>query len=329
MKKIFYLLVIIVLLLFVSYIIKETFFSPLKVALVLTIDSENLPYNVSGLKGFNQAEKLFNIKTDYKVPLKIAEIRRYVLNYAEQGYDLIISLGFLGSEAVVEAAHKYPDIHFVLIDGQIESYLPNLTVVRFNHKGGSFLAGVLSAMVSNTNMVGFIGGMPSKLIQEFETGFTKGVYSYSQKNNKKIVPVIKYISEGPDGFLNPNEAYNIGSEMINAGVDVILTAAGISGSGIIDLAIKNKCFAIGIDVNQDEFAKGRILTSIVKHLDKAILEIIEKKVKNEKLNQNIAGGLKKNWITLTDFNFTRHIISSDMIDELNQFKNEAMELENK
>ncbi|MFP3340345.1 BMP family ABC transporter substrate-binding protein, partial [Micrococcus sp. SIMBA_131] len=55
--------------------------------------------------------------------------------------------------------------------------MENVASITFKEHQGSFLVGVIAGMQSESNKVGFVGGVDSELIKKFESGFKAGVKS--------------------------------------------------------------------------------------------------------------------------------------------------------
>jgi basic membrane protein A len=98
---------------------------------------------------------------------------------AEDGYDLVIGVGFIFSDDIRRLASEFPRVHFACVD-----YAPppdggpgpaNLVGLRFREEEGSFLVGAAAGLVSTSKRVGFVGGMKIPLIRKFEAGYQAGV----------------------------------------------------------------------------------------------------------------------------------------------------------
>ncbi|MFX7029383.1 BMP family ABC transporter substrate-binding protein, partial [Acinetobacter baumannii] len=59
-----------------------------------------------------------------------------------------------------------------IIDSAVN--LPNVQSVLFKEHEGSYLVGVLAALRSQTNTIGFVGGMDIPLIRKFACGYVQG-----------------------------------------------------------------------------------------------------------------------------------------------------------
>ena len=93
---------------------------------------------------------------------------------AERGATVILGVGFAQADAISKVAAEYPDRQFSIIDvGWLDA--PNLRQYVFKEHEGSYIVGVAAAKASQTNKVGFIGGMDIGPISRFGCGFIGGV----------------------------------------------------------------------------------------------------------------------------------------------------------
>lgn len=74
--------------------------------------------------------------------------------FAEQGYDVIVTVGSEAAEATVRAAEKYPACYFIGVDQEQRIERENLAGLVFPEDQAGFLAGVLAARVSETGRIG-------------------------------------------------------------------------------------------------------------------------------------------------------------------------------
>ena len=88
---------------------------------------------------------------------------------------------------------------------------------------GTFLAGVIAALKTETQQIGFIGGMKVPLVEAFEIGFGAGI----QATNPDIEFVADYVGVTPQAFNDPAKAKELALAQYNRGIDIILAAAGV------------------------------------------------------------------------------------------------------
>ena len=149
---------------------------------------------------------------------------------------------------------------------------------RSAEEQGSFLVGAAAALKTQSDHIGFIGGVETELILKFEAGFTAGAKAV----NPDIVVDVAYLTQPPDftGFNAPDKAKEVAAGMYEAGADVIYSAAGGSGLGAFqaaaDAGAPGEVWAIGVDSDQynlvDAALQPYILTSMLKRVDVAVFE---------------------------------------------------------
>ncbi len=159
----------------------------------------------------------------------------------------------------------------------------------FKEEEGSFLVGVIAALTSKTNTIGFVGGMESSLIRKFEKGYTQGAKFVKPDINV----LVAYVGVTGEGFKNPGKAEEISISQYSKGADIIYHASGLSGIGLFKAAKENKKLAIGVDMNQYDEAPGFVLTSMVKIVDEVIYQTIGE-IKNGTFKSGVRSlGLKE------------------------------------
>lgn len=199
---------------------------------------------------------------------------------ADGGYSPIIGVGFAYSDAVNAVAPDYPDISFGVVDGfdPDGEANDNVAYLGFAENEGSFLVGVAAAEKTQTDHVGFVGGVNNDLIKKFEAGFTAGVKAV----DPKITVDVKYIEETDlKGFNDPAGGKAAATALYDGGADIVYHASGGSGAGVFDAAVDagDNMWAIGVDSDQYLTASAdqqkHILTSMLKRVDVATFDMIK------------------------------------------------------
>ena len=200
---------------------------------------------------------------------------------AEEGHNPIIGTGFAYSLAVDAVAPDFPDVNFGVIDGfdpTPDEANDNVAYLGFAEHEGSFLVGVAAALKTETDHVGFVGGVNNDLIQKFEAGYVAGVEAI----NPDITVDVTYIEEEDlKGFNDPAGGKASAAAMYENGADIVYHASGGSGSGVFDAAVEagDNMWAIGVDSDQyltaSDDQKEHILTSMLKRVDTATFNMIQ------------------------------------------------------
>ena len=186
---------------------------------------------------------------------------------AERGATVILGVGFAQADAISKVAAEYPDRQFSIIDvGWLDA--PNLRQYVFKEHEGSYIVGVAAAKASQTNKVGFIGGMDIGPISRFGCGFIGGVKAV----NSNIEVYQNMTGSTPSAWNDPAKGAELTQSQIDRGADVVYHAAGGTGGGVIQAAADAGKLAIGVDSNQNGMAPGSVLTSMLKRVDVAAYE---------------------------------------------------------
>jgi len=196
-----------------------------------------------------------NSETQYEQALK---------RFARRKADVIVAVGVGYSVAVRNVAKRYPDIKFTVIDAVID--LPNVQSITFKENEGSFLVGMIAGMSTKSGKLGFIGGMDIPLIDRFKVGYKQGVDFV----RGDVSFIDNYVGTTPAAWNDPIKAAEMARSQYARGVDIIFSAAGPSGLGVINAAKDSGKLAIGVDSNQNHVQPGFVLTSMLKRVDLAV-----------------------------------------------------------
>ncbi|MGL5965475.1 MAG: BMP family lipoprotein, partial [Fusobacteriaceae bacterium] len=285
-------------------------FAKLKVGIVLSTGGlGDKSFNDSAYRGLEMAKKDLGIEFKYVEPESALEDEDYLREYADADYDFIIGVGFPMKDAIENVSRDYPDTKFAMIDNTTsESNVKNLL---FKEDEGSFLMGALAAMMSKNGVIGFVGAIDIPIINKFKNGYEQGA--------KYVNPNIKVLSSylgGTTAFNDPLKASEMAKMQIKQGADVLYHAAGGSGLGVLSAAKDNGVYGIGVDSDQDDFAKGTILTSMMKNVDIAVYNAVKSILDNEFEGGDFYCGLSENGVGTTDFRNTKDIIGTEKMKKL-------------
>jgi len=155
---------------------------------------------------------------------------------AEAGADLIVAPGFNQQDSIASVSAEFADTFFVLIDAVVEG--PNVRSVLFKEHEGSFMVGYIAGTLSQTGVVGFVGGMDIPLIRNFDQGYQEGV-TYACPD---CTIISNYVGVTPTAWNDPARAKELAVAQQAQGADIIYAAAGASGNGVIDFVKENMCY---------------------------------------------------------------------------------------
>jgi len=79
-----------------------------------------------------------------------------------------------------------------------------------------------------------------------------------------------YIGDTGAAFRDVDGAAAIAGGMLAKGADILFPAAGLAGQGVLTAAADAGALGVGVDINQNGFKPGSVLTSAVKRVDQAV-----------------------------------------------------------
>ena len=235
-------------------------------------------FNDSAAAGMDQAVEEYGMESQESEaadgePESAREER--LRTFADAGFDPIIAVGFAYSASLAKVAAEYPEVHFAIIDDEAAA-ADNIANLVFAEEQGSFLVGAAAALKTETDHLGFIGGVEVPLIKKFEAGFIAG----AEAVNPDITVDVVYLTQAPDfsGFNDPAKGKTAAEGMFDGGADIVYHAAGGSGGGLFEAASAAGTKAIGVDSDQyniaDEAVRDVIMTSMLKNVNVAVFEYL-------------------------------------------------------
>jgi len=157
-------------------------------------------------------------------------------NMAAEGSELIVAPGFAQADAMSSVSSEFQDTNFVIIDAVVDA--PNVRSVIFKEHEGSYIVGYLAGTMSQTGVVGFVGGMDIPLIRKFNLGYEEGVMAACPE----CTVISNYTGVTPAAWNDPARAKELATLQHGQGADIIYAAAGASGNGVIDWANETMCY---------------------------------------------------------------------------------------
>lgn len=295
--------------------------APKKIKVGLVLDKggrDDKSFNSAAFKGATEIAKKLPIELKVVEASDDTAIEPSLRTFAQREYPLVIGIGFVQSAAVKKVAAEFPKTHFLIVDSEVK--LPNVRAVLFKEHEGSYLVGAIAALTSKTGKVGFVGGMDIPLIRRFELGYRSGALAAKPK----LDVVTNYVGSTSDAWKNPTKAKELGLAQYHKNVDIIFAAAGASGLGVFDAAEELKKFAIGVDSNQNWVKPGRILTSMIKRVDRAVSDAIEMESQGKFQAGAFQLGLAEGYIDYALDEHNRPILTPEVEKKANELKDKII-----
>jgi basic membrane protein A len=194
----------------------------------------------------------------------------------EGGAKLIVTPGFLFEAPIFIAQDRYPDVHFVLIDGVPHSAdyseyrtNDNAVGVLYAEEEAGFLAGY-AAVKEGATKLGFIGGMAVPAVIRFGYGFVQGAdYAAVELGVDEVTVNYNYTGD----FIASPETQAKAAAWYNSGIETIFACGGGLGNSVMAAADQAGTNVIGVDIDQSGEADS-VITSAVKGLSASVYDCI-------------------------------------------------------
>lgn len=248
----------------------------LKVGLVTDVGGVNdKSFNQSSWKGVQDAMKAFGIEGRFVESKQPTDYEKNIDQFVSEGYNPIITVGFLMGDATRVKAQQYPNVRFLIIDFAYpeEDYrkdLKNVTSLTFREDEVGFLAGVVAGGMTKTGVIGAVCGMEIPPVVRFAKGYESGA--------KWMRPDVKVLITYIASFTDPTKGKETARSMINQRADVIFGVGGTTGNGGLREAKDAGVMAIGVDVDQYltyPEVRSALVTSAMKNVDVAVFNALK------------------------------------------------------
>ncbi len=294
--------------------------SDLRIGLVTDVgEIDDGSFNEGTWNGVLAAEEC-GAEVDYIQTESAEDYAENIAEFAENDYDVIVTVGFALGTATLEAAPLYPDVLFIGVDQFQGEAVDNVVGLIFHEDQSGFLAGVLAARLTVSGTIGAVLGTDQvPPVVAFKEGFEAGALYV----NPDISILATYHPGAIDvAFTDPEWGATTARQQLDQGADVIFAAGGKTGNGgLIEVAsVVGEAgpppFCIGVDTDQwltVEEAHPCLVSSAMKVLDKGIADIIMAHVDEELEPGNFFGAA-----ALADFHDLADAVPDEVKTELEE-----------
>lgn len=248
---------------------------PLRVALLLETPTGDNDWNDSLVDGLRQAERELGIKASVITaqPGHDESALQEMFRAAAGNNDLVLVASNGLHEVLRNNAANFRRTMFGCIDAGIRA--PNIMSVTFADEQAAYLAGAAAAMlarqtsmpgISGRKIIGWITGEDCPAMRSLLGGFTEGA--------RVIDPEVRVINVVTGSFANAEAGRAAAKNLLDQGADILVLASGMGNGPALQEVKARKAYAVGLDTDKDNQLPGHVLTSILKHPNKAAYDII-------------------------------------------------------
>lgn len=245
-------------------------------------------YSDDVLAGLVKAEEQLGIP---HYELEIADVTETANGFRtliQQGCNFVIASTSEYCDGMLEVAKEYPDVYFLYLAEYLPDAPDNVISFEYRENEASFIVGVIGGMLTQNNKIGAVLAMAEPLQLRYQYGYTAGA--------KAVNPDCEVMISFTNSYADTNIGYEHANAMYTQGCDFVGCYAGACNLGVFQAAEEagegNYCF--GAANGQFEQSPDKILASLVKPIDEAIVALLGDAQQSGAFNTDISSlGLKE------------------------------------
>ena len=154
-----------------------------KVAMLASgVTFEDLSFLQNCKAGMEQAKIDFDLEVEYNIDTATDNYLQRLETFGNNNFDLIIAIGFMWNDAIIDAAKEYPQSKFVLVDTELSESQTNGVSILFNVDEASYPLGFLAAWWADNHTdvnpaIAYVGAMEIPQIRQFIEPWINGAVS--------------------------------------------------------------------------------------------------------------------------------------------------------
>jgi len=227
---------------------RENIFCAALVTDTVGVDDHGINQNTwAGMQEAKASELADRI--EYIESVDARDYEKNIAYFANQGFDMIVTVNAGLRDETLHAADLYPDSVFVGMNQPQTETRPNLIPITFPEDQMGLAAGIFAATLTKTGVVGAVcetSGIDS--MWRYCEGFRAGVAFV----NPTIKALVFYRDDGDSENLFVDEAWGFetANKAIRRGADVIFAAGAVTAQGALRAASELNIPAIGAERDQ-------------------------------------------------------------------------------
>jgi basic membrane protein A and related proteins len=205
--------------------------------------------------------------------------------FAQAGFDLVVLANGSVQQATQRSAQQYPDTLFGEIAVEEGALAENISAANGKWQNGTFLAGIVAAMMTETNKLATIGGFDFPALTSEMEGFVLGA--------RYVNPDITFQRTYINSWTDTGKARAAAEAQQSRGADIIFSATDQATQGIFQLAQGGGTlkYVIPQYFNKCDQAPDVVLTSVLYNLQGIVGRFVEMAAEDTWKNEFVELGL--------------------------------------
>jgi basic membrane protein A len=240
----------------------------LKIGILLPGSTADSGYNADGARAAQALKSELKADVQTTENVSVANQADLYRQYAAKGYNVVVGWGGQFTDGAVQVAQEFPDVKFIVVNSGVENG-KNLASIDTDIQDWEFLGGFVTAKLSKTGVIGWVGGQCFPATAANLHGVEQGA-KYADAN-------IKVLSTFTGDFEDPTKAQQAAQAMIDSGKAGALTGNLNNGwFGVFKAARDNGKIPVVTEwIDNREQAPDVIASSIQKSQAKFVVAVVK------------------------------------------------------
>jgi basic membrane protein A and related proteins len=227
-------------------------------------------FNSVGYQAILEAQKE-GVETTYIEQVSTADVGGLMSDYASQGFDIVYAYSGAYQSSVFDTAPLHPETTFVAFTGpeRVEGAPDNVWISGNAFEDAYYLSGVLAGLMTETNVIGYVGGANIPV-------YVAGAVAY-EEGAKSVNPDVEVLSLFTGSQNDALAAKEATTGQIESGADIINSTQNHGLFGVIAAAeaAENHVWVIGLTSDQKDLSPEFMLTSVTMDYGAVLVEIVK------------------------------------------------------
>jgi simple sugar transport system substrate-binding protein len=180
---------------------------------------------------------------------------------AAGSYNLIVSSNPSLPDIVSRVSEKFPDQHFLLLDGEMKGN-SHVYTLRYNQREQAYMAGYIAALQTETELNGEQRRIGLVAAQEYPV-MNKIILPGFLEGARAVQPSYEVDFRIVGNWYDAAKAGELAADMIHGGVRALLCIAGGANEGVVNAANRRNAKVVWFDSNGYNVNPGTVIGSSV------------------------------------------------------------------
>lgn len=260
----------------------------LKIGILLPGSTSDNGYNADGGRAAEALKSQLSADAQTTENVSVANQADLYRQYAAKGYNVVIGWGGQFTDGAVQVAQEFPDVKFIVVNSGAEND-KNLASIDTNIQEWEFVGGFVTAKLSKTGVIGWIGGQCFPATAANLHGVEQGA--------KYAAAEINVLSTFTGDFEDPTKAQQAAQAIIDSGKAGALTGNLNNGwFGVLKAARENGKLPVVTEwADNHSLASDVIASSIQKSQAKFVVAVVKEVENGTFKGKHYQFGLTPDW----------------------------------